>query len=143
MYHKSKECFQKCPLDHLHFSIQMTNVEDDPSNLYFRYTACSGSLTAWLSTQVKKRLKSTGDNMHLCFTPFEITEGSDVSPPESTRPVMSSWKRQISFTNLLWQPNIDRIVQKASLLTVLNTLVSSMKIAYRSMFCSMYFSSTW
>ena len=48
----------------------------DPSNRYFRNTPSSMSLTAWLRTQVKNRLKSTGARTHHCFTPLEMSKGA-------------------------------------------------------------------
>ena len=61
----------------------------ESSSRYRRYTPCSRSLMAWFSTQVKNRLKRTGDSTHPCLTPLEMLKGSDASPPESTCPVMS------------------------------------------------------
>ena len=110
-------------------SIQEAGEDNGPSSLNFRYTLCSRSLTAWLSTWVKNRLKNTGASMYPYFIPFKISKGLDVSRvPENMGSVMSSGKRWISFINLPGQPNFDRIVQRASLLTVSNSSVRSMKI---------------
>ena len=114
----------------------------EPSSQYRRYTPCSRSLMAWFSTQVKNRLKRTGISTHPCLTPKEMLKGSDVSPSESTCPVMSSWNWRIRFTNLVGHPSLDRITQRASLLTVSKAFVRSMKTATRSIFCSMNFSCT-
>ena len=43
---------------------------------------------------------------------------SDASQSESTCPVMLSWIWRIRFTNLVGHPSLDRITQRASLLTV-------------------------
>ena len=117
-------------------AFRQQRLKSDPLNHYFRYTLCSRSLTVWLSMQVKKRLLSTGANLHSSFIPFKISKGSDAFQPDSLSPFMSSWKgqRPIRLTNLLGQPNVDRNVQKASLLTVSNTLAMSMKMVYRSKF---------
>ena len=117
-------------------SRQRSNRE--PSSRYRRYTPCSRSMMAWSSTQVKNRLKRTGASTHPCLTPLEMLKGSDASPSESTCPVMSSWNWRIRFTNLVGHPRLDRIIQRASLLTVSKAFVRSMKTATRSISCSMH-----
>ena len=101
-----------------------------------------GPLMARFSTQVKNRLKRTGASTHPCLTPLEMLKGSDASPSEITCPVMSSWNWRIRFTNLVGHPSLDRITQRASLLTVSKAFIRSMKTAMRSIFCLMHFSCT-
>ena len=112
----------------------------EPSSRYRKYTPCSRSLMAWFSMQGKNRLKRTGVSAHPCLTPLEMMKGSDASTSESTSPVMSSWNWRI---NLVRHPSLDRITQRASLLTVSKAFVGSMKTPTRSIFCSMHFSCTW
>ena len=87
--------------------------------------------------------KRTGASTHPCLTPLEMLKGSDASPSESTCPVMPLWNWRTRFTNLVGQPNLDRITQRASLLTVSKAFVRSMNMAKRSIFCSMHFSCSW
>ena len=122
---------------------QSVKVEQGAVNPISRYTPCSSSLMAWFSTQVKNRLKRAGASTHPCLTPLEMLKGSDASQSESTCPVMSPWNWRIRFTNLVGYPSLDRITQRASVLTVSKAFVRSMKTATRSIFCSMYFSCTW
>ena len=101
------------------------------------------SLMAWFSTQVKNRLKRTGASTHPCLTLLKMLKGSDALPSESTCPVMSSWNWRIRFTSLIGHLSLDRITQRASLLTLSKAFVRSMKTATRSKFSSMNFSCTW
>ena len=64
---------------------------------------------------------------------------ADASPSESTCPVMLSWNWWIQFTNLVGHPSLDRITQRASLLTMSKAFVRSMKTAKRSIFCLMVY----
>ena len=78
------------------------------------------------------KLNRTGANTQPCLTPFEMSKGVEVSPSQSMEPDISSWKRRMRFINLLGQPSFERMIHSASLLTVSNAFVRSMKQAKRS-----------
>ena len=77
---------------------------------------------------------------HPCLTPLTIGKGTERSPLCLTCPIWPTWNCCSMFRNLRGQPNLAKIVQSPSRLTVSKDLVRSMNAAWSSMFCSLHFS---
>ena len=122
------------------FALRCEKLNSFPSDVEWRKMPSVECPKACMSATAKKMPKRAGASRHPCFTPLQMSKGSEDWPSNCTTPFMLQWNDWIMLSNLDGHPIFPRIFKSPSWLTRSKALVRFINAKYSGCLCSLHFS---